>query len=318
MREDVIEITSFNEKLSVERIIGNLGNATGNTILFLGGVHGNETSGIAALHEVFGQLKKENKTWSGRAMAIVGNMEASRLGQRYVYKDLNRIWTREIIDDLHYGRLDTRHTEFAELVAVYKIISELIKTTQGQLYVVDLHTTSSPTIPFIVTNNEARCKAFTNHFPMPVISGLTGFLDGTLLSYINDLGHVGLAYEAGQHNSHQSFLKHESFIWLSLYHSGICTDIDQRLINLHKQTLEEELVTRNNNFKLISRYKIKEDEAFKMNLGYTNFQKIFEGEELAQNQFGKIKSPYDGFIFMPLYQSQGDDGFFIVKPEQTE
>ena len=44
-----------------------------------------------------------------------------------------------------------------------------------------------------------------------------------------------------------------------------------------------------------------------------NFQKVEKGELIAYNKNGKINSKRNGFIFMPLYQSQGCDGFFLVK-----
>ena len=317
MRESRFTIPVFNETLEVSRYLGDLGNAEGNTVLFLGGVHGNETAGVGALNKVFKHLELTNAKFNGRAVALIGNMEATRLNQRYIYKDMNRIWHRDILDDLHYGRLDTRHTEYAELAEVYREFKNILDASKGKVYVIDLHTTSSPTIPFIVTNKTDPSLGFTNAFPMPIISGLTGFLDGTLLSYINDLGHIGLAYEAGQHKSTQSLMKHESFIWLCLHETGICPDLAPDFIQQHYDVLEEELVTRNNHFRIISRYKIKSGEQFKMYQGYTNFQKIHAGEELATNQDGPICSPYDGYIFMPLYQPQGEDGFFIIKPESV-
>lgn len=51
-----------------------------------------------------------------------------------------------------------------------------------------------------------------------------------------------------------------------------------------------------------------------MQEGYDNFQRIKAGELLAFNDKGPIVSPYDGHVFMPLYQEEGEDGFFIVRP----
>ncbi len=308
-------VPSVKSEPLITRFIGDVGENSGNTVLFLGGIHGNEIAGIDALKSVFYQLNEINPEFSGRAVALVGNLRALKENKRYLFRDMNRIWSRDVLDDMHYDRLDVSLPEYAELTELYAIIKALIDSTTGQFFVIDLHTTSSPTIPFIVTNKNDRCGEFTNSFPMPVISGLTGFLDGTLLSYINELGHVGLAYEAGQHLNPKSALKHESFVWLTLSNTGICPTLDEEFLEKHRLILQEELVTRTNHFKLISRYKIKDDEAFVMNPGYGNFQKIHEGEELAYNQNGVITSPYDGFIFMPLYQPQGDDGFFIIKPD---
>jgi len=44
------------------------------------------------------------------------------------------------------------------------------------------------------------------------------------------------------------------------------------------------------------------------------FERIYEGEILAKNQDGEIISKHDGNIFMPLYQKEGRDGFFIIEP----
>ena len=50
-----------------------------------------------------------------------------------------------------------------------------------------------------------------------------------------------------------------------------------------------------------------------MKEGFVNFQRVEKGQLIASNANGEIRSPKSGFIFMPLYQSQGYDGFFIVK-----
>ena len=47
--------------------------------------------------------------------------------------------------------------------------------------------------------------------------------------------------------------------------------------------------------------------------GYKNFQKVEEGEVLAQDKSGKIVAPEDALVLMPLYQQQGEDGFFLIK-----
>ena len=51
-----------------------------------------------------------------------------------------------------------------------------------------------------------------------------------------------------------------------------------------------------------------------MRPGYENFKPVGSGEVLAKNTAGNIRSPEAGRILMPLYQEQGEDGFFIVRP----
>lgn len=313
---DSINIQFNEQSVEVERILGDIRSETaGNTVFLIGGMHGNEPLGILAINKVLDQIRNEGMKTRGRILAVVGNLEATRITQRYLYKDLNRVWTRENIDALHYGKLDLRHTEYREMKLLYDNLQELISSAEGDLFVTDLHTTSGATIPFVVTNKLEKCKEFCSKFPMPSISGLTGFLDGTFLSYVNELGHVGLAYEAGQHSSELSYTRFESFIWLTLYHAGVLVDADEDFVRFHEHALVEELTTRTNAFKIVSRYKIEEGEEFVMEHGYVNFQRIHQGEILATNKYGPILSPYDGFIFMPLYQKMGEDGFFIIKPD---
>ena len=52
-------------------------------------------------------------------------------------------------------------------------------------------------------------------------------------------------------------------------------------------------------------------DEFKMNPGFENFDVISRGQVLATNKNGEIKAKESGLILMPLYQKQGEDGFFI-------
>ena len=55
------------------------------------------------------------------------------------------------------------------------------------------------------------------------------------------------------------------------------------------------------------------EEQFEMKPGYANLQPVVKGEQLAKNTEGEIYSPQDGRVFMPLYQKQGTDGFFLAR-----
>jgi len=50
---------------------------------------------------------------------------------------------------------------------------------------------------------------------------------------------------------------------------------------------------------------------------YKNFQKVSKGEVIAKDKNGEIVAPVDALILMPLYQKQGDDGFFLIKENQS-
>ena len=46
--------------------------------------------------------------------------------------------------------------------------------------------------------------------------------------------------------------------------------------------------------------------------GFKNFDKVKEGDLLAKDKRGPIFAKKSGFLLMPLYQKEGNDGFFIV------
>ena len=59
-------------------------------------------------------------------------------------------------------------------------------------------------------------------------------------------------------------------------------------------------------------YRIKNNESFKMNNGFESFKKISKGTHLASSNGNKIAAKKSAFIFMPLYQNKGKEGYFII------
>ncbi len=296
----------------MERIIGELqGKKAGPLLIFIGGLHGNEAYGIKALDNVFKKLKRQEAEFCGRAIAIRGNIEALKRSSRYIDFDLNRIW-----DKHHFNTIDKLNVvEYNELKELMEIMDAELNTVEyTQAFLLDLHTTSAPTIPFIVTQYDNHNQLFINRLNVPFITGLSGYLDGTVLSWFCRKGHCGLAFEAGQHHSRTSIIKHEAFVMLSMFHTGFYTGLHQSELNWLQNILDDELIPKHQHYSLVERYHIDADEDFKMAEGFTNFQRIYKGEVLATNKYGEILSDMDGNIFMPLYQDQGDDGFFIIEP----
>ncbi len=68
-------------------------------------------------------------------------------------------------------------------------------------------------------------------------------------------------------------------------------------------------------FQIIYRHGLSKEDTFEMEPGFQNFKKNYIGELLAHQNGKEIRSIWDGHIFMPLYQAQGNDGFFVVKEE---
>src|SRR5690606_1401552 len=62
------------------------------------------------------------------------------------------------------------------------------------------------------------------------------------------------------------------------------------------------------------RHRVAQDDDFCMLPGFANFVSVARGTKLAEDRRGEISAPEDAMLMLPLYQGQGDDGFFLARP----
>jgi succinylglutamate desuccinylase len=278
-------------------------------------MHGNEPSGAAALAKVFDKLRAKKPPVNGRFIALRGNVQGLAKKERYLDNDLNRIWFQERIEALEKGEVGERATaEEAEQIGLYKTLHKIIKTAQRDIYVVDLHTTSSASKPFAIFGDTIRNRNFAKRLRASLILGLEEAITGTLIEYITNLGHVALAFEAGQHEAPDSVDKHEAAVWMALEASGVMSRKDISGYKYYAEILANEAKGLPEVLEVRYRHAIKPDDDFQMEPGYVNFQRVKEGQLLARDRNGGIWAPKNFHVFMPLYQGLGDDGFFLAKP----
>ncbi|MCB9251995.1 MAG: succinylglutamate desuccinylase/aspartoacylase family protein [Flavobacteriales bacterium] len=302
---------ALDKTIEVGRVIAQFkGKEKGPTLLFFGGIHGNEPSGIFALYEVFQELDVSNDL-IGNVYAISGNLKALKSGERFSSIDLNRVWTKEFIDKIESEQSLTDEPDLLEMQEIHFLIRKILKESNGPFYFFDLHTTSAETIPFITANDSMLIRKFAEQYPIPIIFGIEEYLTGPLLSYINEFGYISIGHEAGSHDQVSSIENHKSFIYLSLVFSG-CIKKEKIHFMKYYNGLAKTSVDSRAFYEIFYRYKIHRGEKFKMNPGYYNFQKIKKGQILAFNNGKEIRATRSGRVFMPLYQAQGEDGFFGI------
>lgn len=305
-----IEIQSFNEKIIVKRVIGNVrGIKESPTVIAIGGIHGNERAGLNALTKVFNTIENENIPFKGNFYGIAGNINAISKNIRFKNVDLNRIWTKDEVEKLHNGY--DLEVESQEQYEIYIIIRDILKLEKGPFYFIDLHTTSADTQPFITISDSLDNRKYSSNFTIPTILGIEEFLDGPLLTYINEFGHVALGFEAGQHDKKESVDNSVAFLWLALVAAKCVKKKEVKNYTFYKNSLSY-FNEQQEFYKIDYKYTIKPLERFKMVDGYKNFQEIDKKELLAFSNGKEIYSSYKAKIFMPLYQEKGDDGFFII------
>jgi len=303
------------EKLQTSRIIGHIsGKEKGPTLVFFAGIHGNEPSGVEALEKVFTQLKAAGQELKGSVYGIRGNMPALLQKKRYLVHDLNRIWTRSGIDEIEGKNELERSVEENELCAIHQLILEIFATQSPPFYFVDFHTTSSPTLPFITINDALINRNFSRLFPVPVILGIEEYLEGPLLSYINQKGYVSLGFESGQHFTEEAVTNTISFIWLAMIYCGILDS--EQLPDYKKYHNQLSKAAEGNTifYEVIFRHCIEKSDKFEMLPGFRSFDKLTKGEAMASHNGQEINALKDTIVFMPLYQVQGEEGFFLIRP----
>ena len=307
--ENVIE--SFGKKITIERVLGNIkGENDTPTVIVIAGIHGNETAGVHAAKKILQKIDTQKIKCKGNLYVISGNLNALQKNIRFEKSDLNRIWTHENIVSINTSK-NGSNADVQEQIAIYKHIKELLTINKGPFYFIDLHTTSSDTTPFITISDSLNNRKFSSNFSIPIVLGIEEYLDGPLLTYINEFGHVALGFEGGQHDNSESIDNCEAFVWLALEASG-CIQKSQILeFSYYKNTLLAHS-KKKDFYEIDYRYLINNTEDFIMLNGFNNFEKISKDQVLALSNTIEIKANMDGMIFMPLYQNQGDDGFFII------
>lgn len=301
---------ALNETISIDRIIGKIESQNkGPTVVFFGGIHGNEAAGVFSLKEVFNQINPKNV--KGNIYGITGNLKALEKNQRFIVSDLNRIWTKQSVKDLK--NKPPLNTEELEQIAIFNLLEEIFNNNEGPFYFIDLHTTSSKTLPFITINDALINRKFSRMFPVPIVLGIEEYLNGPLLSYINELGYVSLGFESGQHDEENAITNSLAFIYLALVYARVINEEDISDFDKYFNRLKTESQGATEIYEIIYLHRILNGEKFKMNPGFKSFQKISKGTVIGVNDEETIKSAYNAQIFMPLYQTKGKEGFFVIR-----
>lgn len=300
-----------------DRIIGKLeGDNPGPTIIALAGVHGNEPTSIKAVEHVLEKIKGLEDKFCGTFIGIRGNLEALSKGERFIDEDMNRIWFTSILDKVRRTPFDEVLTaERRETKAVLEIIDPIILNENQKEPVIfaDLHTFSAETGLFAISSREKKNVDLLSKLNVPLIFGIEKALHGTALKYIQSTGNIGFAFEAGMHFSESAEFNATAGIYALLNASG-CLDLSYIPdYEPYHDFLAQQTAGLPKKVEFIYKHIIEEDDEFVMRPGFKNFDKIKKGDWLANDKLGRIEAQAEGYILMPLYQEQGDDGFFIVK-----
>ena len=314
------------ERRTPERRIGAYrGAEPGPLVLCIAALHGNEPAGLIALQRVFDELSGTGLPMRGDLVGLCGNLRALGVGTRFVDEDLNRVWQRERVDavlaslttDGSSGDGDRSpmvgSAELAEQRELLAAIRAESRRARGAIHVLDLHTTSSESAPFATVGDTLQNRELALRLPVPLVLGLEEQIDGAMLQYLDRLGWRSIGIEGGQHAAKSSIEAHEDAVWimleaLGLIETGSSSAPEDRRARLARQAEGLPRVV-----DVRYRHVVSDEDGFRMHSGFRNFDPVQAGDEVGADRAGPVRAAFAGRLFLPLYQRQGDDGFFIVR-----
>jgi len=294
------------------RILGEVGpSGSGPTLLIVGGLHGNEPAGVEASSRVLEGLGDRAADLRGRVQFLVGNRRALQAGVRYQAWDLNRVWTTQQLERLASGARNG--AEDTEQVEILDELDRVISSSSGPVYALDLHTTSGPGGVFATVGDTLENRALAQSLPVPLVLGLEELVDGTLHDYLASRGVITLAFESGQHEEPEAVDRAEAAIWILLAATGILPESQLPELGPARTMLARSGRRLPRVVELRHRHPVSQADGFRMRPGFRNFEQIREGDLVADDRSGAVAVPESGRILMPLYQTLGEDGFFVVR-----
>jgi succinylglutamate desuccinylase len=297
-----------------DRLLGRLeGAKAGPTLICVAGIHGNEPAGVHALLRVFSKIGDRVEHMSGRLVAFAGNISALEAGRRFVDRDLNRAWTTERLARLRREGGDGTTVEDREQMELLSEIEQVLRAADGPVYALDLHTTSGPGGIFSAFTDSLPHREFAATFPVPMIFGLEELVDGTLLNLLSVHGIVALTLETGQHDEPESVDRAEAAVWIALVSAGLLpAELVPEATAAHAR-LAGDCARAPRALEMRYKRDVEDGDGFSMKPGYRNFQRVARGDVVARDRDGEVVLLESGRLLMPLYQEQGEDGFFLVR-----
>ncbi|MFC1787966.1 succinylglutamate desuccinylase/aspartoacylase family protein [Patescibacteria group bacterium] len=257
----------------------------GPRVVILGGIHGNELTGIEVIKKLKNQIEANELVLErGELTLALGNLEAIKLNKRYTPdgQDLNRQFYQEHLD----GPIESFYES--------KRAHELFPILQGVDVCLDLHATNKPASPFVAcARTGPRHNMLIERLQVnKVLIDPNYYLGGQAVTtdeYVFNHGGVGVCFETG-------YVKDTSRI-SQVYEMVLDILSDQKMISARTED------DRNSDFDLFEIYKrvVLTDSGFKFapNCGQENFEPFVTGQILGYHGQAAVVADQDGVIVFP-------------------
>ena len=295
-------IDAFGWNVPLRRILYRKSSArAGPLLVILAGLHGNELNGVASAM-CFGDGAEAE---SGEIVALLGNLPALRRCRRFLDHDLNRTFCEDgWAEDSPEGR---------EASLLWTVLEQLgAEDPKRERWLVDLHGTSGHSPPYLSALSDRSAWPLLDELPVPKALGFEGSIRGTLVEYAARRGWKAATFELGALSAPVSVTNGVAILqWLSDA-LGIVSLAPHECARA-RDALASQSWTQAA-YEFVYRHPITPEDEFAMLPGFVSFQALREGEHVGNDRNGPVLAPCDGLILMPLYQAQGESGFYVVAP----
>ncbi len=248
-------------------------------VCIMGAVHGNERIGAAVLE----QLKKVLHTAILRAdvYLILGNPEAYTRNVRFIDSDLNRLFGVN-------RKINSRGKNIEE-----KRVAEITPILAKSHYLLDIHSTIKPSVPFVYCEPDAKHLALADLMGVKyIVSASPDFRPEDLVTsadnFVDRHGGLGLTFESGWHRDPLAIDDVLSKVKLFLQKTGAC-DFN----------LPEPKITNKSTRLTIYDHVVPQSTSFTFAQDFANFNTVKKGKIIARDGDINIRAAKDSFIIFP-------------------
>jgi predicted deacylase len=286
-----------------EKIFTFEGSKRGPSIFVIGGMHGNELTGIIAAHQLLQALQRgELKVATGSVTLALGNPRAIALNRRYTESkaDMNNLFTEDVL---------TREGDTWEIRRAQK----LARTIEVSDIVIDIHSTTNPSVPFIVSRTNGEHERVYRWFSRGAVLEDPNFLmvGGLAMAsdYANHKEKISIVFEAGQASDTTKVPDVLRGVLSVFADQGIIDEeLDTEPTAAPVFTISESIIFREG-FRFVDEEKVH------------GFKPVQKGEIYAYVNDESIKAPYDCFIvlaFTPEYRRVGRPVCYLAREKAAE
>lgn len=258
------------------------------TVTIIGSIHGNEKIGALAINKLKKLIKKE--AVFGKIHLIFGNPYAYKKNKRFLRHDMNRLFKPSGVE---LGKKPSLEQKRA-----FKISKILDKTD----FMLDIHSTQKPSVPFVYCKLSPRHFALARIFETEFIVGPAKgakipSLNACTDDYVNSRGGIGITYESGWNQDlkvlNRVIQKTQKFLTIveSTHLKGVMprNKIKPIIIDLYKEI-------------------IPKTKTFGLAKDFRNFDFLEKDELIAHDGKNKITAKQNSYVIFPKTQ------FIIGKP----